>query len=143
MTLHKLVLSKSIGCLNTCDNNCNPSGATVFYTTHHDKLYKLTHEDSLKVKHIKSNPNVCMVIVDDTYYKQMQLYATAKISKDPGKYLPLIKNVMTSHAETSDSPIPYTEIKTEGLAPVVIELTPKHGKYFESGRGIVEEAYTN
>lgn len=132
-----------MGCLNTCDNNCSPSGATVFYATNNDKLYILTHEDSLKVKHIKSNPNVCMVIVDDTYYKQMQLYATAQISNDTGKYLPLIEQVMKQHSETSNSAIPYTEITNEGSAPVIIELTPKHGKYFESGLGMTEENYTN
>jgi nitroimidazol reductase NimA-like FMN-containing flavoprotein (pyridoxamine 5'-phosphate oxidase superfamily) len=131
-----------MGCLNTCDNNCNPSGATVFYAVHNDKLYILTHEQSLKVKHIKANPNVCIVIVDDTYYKQMQLYATAKLVKDTGKHLPLIRQVMAEHSEKSDSAIPYTEITTEGTAPAIIELTPKHGKYFESGVGIVEESYT-
>lgn len=136
--LPSFIMTKSIACLCTCDKEGNPSGATIFYVVKDDKIYILTHEQSLKVKHIKANPKVCFVVVDEIDYHQVQLYAEATIVDNPGDYIPLIKKAIEAHSENTNEMIPYNDIKNEGNNPVVIQLMPKNSKRFRSGEGLTE-----
>lgn len=137
--LPDLIYSQPLGVLCTSDENCNPSGATLFYVVKDDKLYSVTHEDSLKVKHIRNNPNVCLVVSNTVDYQQAQLYATAKIVEKPQDYLPLIEDAIAEYSKKTNDFIPYMHITTEGLAPVVIELTPKRNKSYRPSEGLVEQ----
>lgn len=140
--LPDIISTKAIGCLCTCDEKCNPSGATIFYIVKDNKLYCITHEDSLKVQHIKNNPNVCFVIADNTKYNQIQLYATARIVDNPGDYIPLLEKAIEAHSVKTNEMIPYMNIKNEGNTPVVLELTPKNSKVFEPSTGLTVQKHS-
>ncbi|MFO0862197.1 MAG: pyridoxamine 5'-phosphate oxidase family protein [Candidatus Saccharibacteria bacterium] len=138
-TLPSFIKEQSLGVLCTSDENCNPSGATVFFVEKDQKLYIMTHEKSLKVQHIKNNPNVCFVIADPIHYHQAQLYATAKIAENPGDYLPLVEEVIKKYSERTEDFIPYVHIKNEGDAPVILELTLKQNRSYQPDEGLVDK----
>ncbi len=140
--LPDFVSNTAIGCLCTSDLHGTPSGATVFYAVQNDKIYIMTHGASLKAQHIQKNPNVCFVVVDDATYRQAQMYATAKFVNNPGDYFPLLEQAIASYKLKTHELIPYMNIKTEGIAPVVIELTIHTNKHFSSGEGLVEQKLT-
>lgn len=137
--LPEFLEAQSLGCLCTSDEHGNPSGATVFFMVHNEKLYCMTHEDSLKVKQIRSNPKVCFVTANEIAYQQVQLYADAKIVNNPADYLPLLESTIRKYSLQTNYTIPYDEIKNEGHGPVVIELKPTRVKFFKSGEGLVEQ----
>lgn len=137
--LPSFIKEQSLGVLCTSDENCNPSGATVFFVEKDQKLYIMTHEKSLKVQHIKNNPNVCFVIADPIHYHQAQLYATAKIAENPGDYLPLVEEVIKKYSEKTEDFIPYVHIKNEGDAPVILELRLKQNRSYQPDEGLVNK----
>ncbi len=138
-TLPTFIKDQSLGVLCTSDENCNPSGATVFFVEKNQKLYIMTHEKSLKVQHIKNNPNVCFVVADPIHYHQAQLYATAKIVDNPGEFLPLVENVIKQYSEKTEDFIPYVHIKNEGEAPVILELTLKNNRSYQPSEGLIDK----
>lgn len=138
-TLPNFIKQQSLGVLCTSDENCNPSGATVFFVEKNQKIYIMTHERSLKIQHIKNNPNVCFVIADPIHYHQAQLYATAKIVDNPGEFLPLVENVIKQYSENTEDFIPYVHIKNEGEAPVILELTLKNNRSYQPSEGLIDK----
>lgn len=133
-----------IGCLGTSDKKGNVSNAYMFFVLRKDKFYLVTHKKSLKVKHIKENPNVCFVVSDTITYEQLQLYAIAKIVDVPdAKIMKDIMAVIQRHSLKTDRWIPYMEQEVNKIdktdVVVVIELTPKKHKLFNSDQGIVDQ----
>lgn len=110
----------------------------MFYLVKDDKLYLLTHDQSTKIQHIKSNPNVCIVIEDDSTYEQVQIYCRAKIVETPGEFIPDIQQVINKATEESNFFAPYTYIKNEGEGLEVIELETLKIKSFDPQNGLTE-----
>jgi general stress protein 26 len=141
MKLNEFAYKKSVGVLSTCGEDHKPSAASVFFNIEKDKIYFLTNSDSDKAKDISKNPNICLNITDDTYYKQLQIYGTAKIITSIDGHYEKIQQTIKEYSEKTHEPAPYTEIFTIDHQFVEVEITPLNGKYFESGKSITEETY--
>lgn len=136
MNLPNILTKNALGYISTADSN-GPSGASIFYAFKDDEIIFMTHTDSLKARHVRANPQVCLTVVDAKNYEQIQLYGSATEKTSPSKEVDILLEVIEREGTKREEFYPYINVETQhGLA--VFGITPNRYKLLVPGQGLKE-----
>ena len=109
------------------------------YDKESDKIFTGTQKATKKVQSIRKNPDrVYFSIDDENYpYKGVKGRATARISEDIEKNLPIIEKISIKYLGTLEHPLAkMLTDNTRNGTEVTIELTPKFLSAWDFGKAM-------
>ena len=137
----KLLQSKLNMQLNTIDDEGYPMVHPVWflYDKGSGKIYSATQKMTKKVHNVRRRPNMVYFSIDDeTYpYKGVKGRASAVISEDIQKNIPIIEKISLKYLGTLEHPLAKLLMENaRNGTEVVIELTPKFFSAWDFGKAM-------
>jgi general stress protein 26 len=125
----------------TVDEEGYPSIQPVWfiYDRQAEKIYTATPKMSKKAQNIQKNPDKVYFSIDDENfpYKGVKGRASAKISEDIQRNLPIVSEINMKYLGTLEHPLAKMIIdNTKKGIEVVIELTPKFFSAWDFSKGM-------
>jgi nitroimidazol reductase NimA-like FMN-containing flavoprotein (pyridoxamine 5'-phosphate oxidase superfamily) len=125
----KFLENKFLLQIGSIDDEDDPNIQPVWfdYDKNRDKLLIITPKESMKVRNLRSKPNVYFSVDDENFpYKGVKGKGNAVIIEDPKRTVPLGEKIIMKYLGTSDHPNSRTILESAKKGNrVVVEISPK------------------
>jgi PPOX class probable F420-dependent enzyme len=108
--------------LATISKDGTPQQSVLIYGWQDDTILLNTRANSLKVKHLRANPHVSLLLDDPTSHRYVSISGTATISEDPEHFQKLNRLVMNRYYSPDQWQALQQRLANEGVGRVIIEV---------------------
>jgi nitroimidazol reductase NimA-like FMN-containing flavoprotein (pyridoxamine 5'-phosphate oxidase superfamily) len=113
------------GVLATADKSANPHVAVVYYVIEEDfGLLFSTKGETQKYKNMQENDQVAFLVYDESAQTTLQVFGKVEVVEDEEKQKRVLKNMVRSSEEASQTELPPAEKLIAGDF-VVLRLVPQ------------------